>query len=475
MNKNPAENNKAPKKSTRRTTVAAATIAVAVAIVVFLNLIVSELPSSVLEFDISSKKLYTVSDTAKEYIEGLDTDVELILVAESGTVDERISKFVYNYAALSDHITVSEVDPVKTPSVLTTYDTSADNLVVYCPESGKTQSIPFEGESDCIIQYALNYSTYSYAESAFDADGQITSAIDYVTGEASNTIYLLSGHGESSLPTNFSDLIDKSNIAISSDTVDLLLDGGVPEDCDLLVCYAPTSDLSADEVTMLSEYMQSGGDFYLVIDEHTLSNFNSLLYEYGMEMQAGYIGDTSRYYQQYYNYYGYFCIAPVISSYSDITSSISTNAITLSAHGLVLTSPERDSVTLESFLGTSSSGFLYYDDGSYTEGISFTLGAVATEELDDGSESRFTVITSANLLNDDITGSFSSMANLTIGLNALTANLSNISSISIPAKSLSVTHNSISGYQIWGILFIGLIPVGLIVFGLIVWLRRRKR
>lgn len=469
------DTNKKPRRNTRHGNIAAASMLVVIAIVVILNLIINELPDGALEIDISSKKLYSVSDMSKEYIANLDKDVELIIVAESGTVDERISKFVYNYAALSDHITVSEIDPLKYPSVLTTYDTDASSLVVYCPENGKTESIPFIGESDCLIQYTINYSTYSYNESAFDADGQITSAIDYVTGEASNTVYLLTGHGESDLPVNFSDVIEKSNIAISSDTVDLLLDGGIPEDCDLLMCYAPISDLSADEVIMLSEYMQSGGDFFLVIDEHTLTNFNSLLSEYGMEMQQGYVGDTSRYYQQYYSYYGYFCIAPIVSSYSDITSGITSNALTLSPHGLLITTPERDTIELESFLGTSTSGLIYYDDDTYTEGVSFILGAVATEEIDDSNTSRFTVITSANLLSDDITGSFTSMANLTIGLNAVTANLSDISAISIPAKSLSVTYNTITGYRIWGVIFIGIIPVGLIALGLAVWLRRRKQ
>lgn len=67
------------------------------------------------------------------------------------------------------------------------------------------------------------YGTVSYTE--FDADGQVTSAVDYVTSENSHVIYLAENHGEQSLGSSVTDAIDKANL--STDTVSLLLDGGV--------------------------------------------------------------------------------------------------------------------------------------------------------------------------------------------------------------------------------------------------------
>lgn len=96
----------------------AATTAIVVAIVVFLNLIVGQLPTHLLEFDLSDKQLYTVTDTSKEFLAGLDKDVEIVVLAEESNVDERIAKFLDNYAALSSHITVTEVDPVAPPLLL---------------------------------------------------------------------------------------------------------------------------------------------------------------------------------------------------------------------------------------------------------------------------------------------------------------------------------------------------------------------
>ena len=54
-----------------------------------------------------------------------------------------------------------------------------------------------------------------------------------------------------------SDLIEKQNF--ESETVNLLTEGSVPEDCDLLIIDGPTSDLADDEKDMLTEYMAQGG------------------------------------------------------------------------------------------------------------------------------------------------------------------------------------------------------------------------
>ena len=53
----------------------AAVTAVAAAIVLFVNLIVGQLPSNLLEFDLSDHKLYAVSDTSVEFLSALDRDV----------------------------------------------------------------------------------------------------------------------------------------------------------------------------------------------------------------------------------------------------------------------------------------------------------------------------------------------------------------------------------------------------------------
>ena len=93
----------------------AATTAVVLAIAVVVNLVVGQLPSDLVERDISDNSLYTVSDTSVDYLSALERDVELVVLASEDTTDQRITKFLHNYAALSGHLSLSFVDPVEHP------------------------------------------------------------------------------------------------------------------------------------------------------------------------------------------------------------------------------------------------------------------------------------------------------------------------------------------------------------------------
>ena len=73
-----------------------------------------------------------------------------------------------------------------------------------------------------------------------------------------------------------SDLIEKQNF--ESETVNLLTEGSVPEDCDLLIIDGPTSDLADDEKDMLTEYMAQGGHMMILLtaSDTQMPNLKSL-------------------------------------------------------------------------------------------------------------------------------------------------------------------------------------------------------
>ncbi len=68
------------------------------------------------------------------------------------------------------------------------------------------------------METSTNYQTYRTQTTGFDGEGQITSAITYVTSENNLKVYWVTGHyetSESDLSTNFSDAINKNNVEIS--------------------------------------------------------------------------------------------------------------------------------------------------------------------------------------------------------------------------------------------------------------------
>ena len=141
------------------------------------------------------------------------------------------------------------------PSALTEYDTTEDTIVISCEDTGKTTTVSFD---DILVmdQYSYYYyGTTSYTE--FDGEGQLTGAVNYVTNDTDHTIYQTTGHGESSLSTTITDLMEKNSYTLSE--VNLLMTTSIPDDCDLLLMYAPTTDLSEDEAQMLRDYLAGGG------------------------------------------------------------------------------------------------------------------------------------------------------------------------------------------------------------------------
>ena len=449
-------------------------ILVAIAIVVFLNLIVGQLPANILQFDVSQRNIYRLSEVSREYAAGLTEDVQFIMLAEPSSIDARIKQFVYSYAALSDHITVTEQDPVQNPSLLVKWSCSNDSLVVYCPATGKHTAIPFNDTGDALI--VKSWSTYynSYTDVAFDGDGQITSALDYVTGDSYGTAYTLTGHGESELASNVTSRITKANVLLGNGSVNIARTG-IPGDADLLICYAPTTDLATDELAALRSFLGRGGSLILLMEYVDLPNFNALMQEYGMTLQQGFVYDTTRYYEQFYTSFGYYCMYPQLASKVDITSGVSNSAMIQYPRGMLMTDPARESITLEAFMASSESGVL--SDGTNETPGMYYFGLVASEQVTNTAgrpkTAKLTVISATSLIYDGITKNYPSLSNLDIFANAV-AYCFNTNNVSIASRSLELTANTVTNYGFWSILFVAVIPLLFLIGGFILWIRRRR-
>jgi ABC-2 type transport system permease protein len=84
------------------------------------------------------------------------------------------------------------------------------------------------------------------------------------------------------------------------------------------------------------------------------------------------------------------------------------------------------------------------------------------------------VITSPTLIDASITDSFHNISNLDIFMNVVKADLKDVSNISVEAKSLEVTYNTIKSAGLWSLLFIIVLPLAVLIGGFVFWFRRRK-
>ena len=471
-------------KSSRNGTYSVGLAVIVIAIAIVINLVAGQLPEKVRNIDISSNNLYDISSVSTKMLKKLDKKVDLKVIAEQDSVDTRIKTFVKKYAALSSKVKVEWIDSVLHPSVLQEYNTDGNVIVVSCESTGKSTTISF---SDIIqSDYYSYYTTGTSSETSFDGEGQLTSAINYVTSEETSKIYRTSGHGESTFSSSVSDLLTKNNL--ETEEINLSMNPEIPDDCDLLFLYAPTSDITDDEKKIIENYLSNGGKIYLILGDTTSDtpNLDGIMADYGLKKVSGYIADTQRCYQG--NYYAIF---PQLSLSGDLGSGISNQMVLLlNSLGMEKTDTDNDNLTVTPFMQTSSSGYAVTEDDQ-TQG-QYILGAVSTntisadssdsdsEDADDTTDSkdtkegRFTVLASASMISSDITDQLTTLDNLTLFVNSVTENFDNVSNVAIEAKSLSTETNTPMHAGAFSILVIFIIPLAILIIGFVIWMRRRK-
>ena len=115
-----------------------AMLAAVLVLAVLLNLLVRAIPTKYTEFDLSEAKMYTLSDSTKALVEGLEKDVHIYYLCETGSEDAIITKLLDHYAAESGHLSWEQKDPTLYPTFAAKYGTenvSTGSLIVTCGEN----------------------------------------------------------------------------------------------------------------------------------------------------------------------------------------------------------------------------------------------------------------------------------------------------------------------------------------------------
>ena len=455
-------------------------IVIFVAIVVVINMIVGKLPSKYTQIDISDQQLYSIGDETKKVLNNLDKDVTIYQIAQSGSEDETISNLLQKYADESKHVKVELKDPVVSPKFVSEYTSdqvSSNSLIVVCGDRNKVVNYNDMYES------TMDYNTYSYQTTGFDGEGQITSAIAYVTTENLPVLYTLEGHGEKELDSTIKEDIEKANMEVK--TLNLISEGSVPDDAACLLIDSPSSDISEDEKTALLDYLENGGKAMVFSDytESTLTNFAAVLENYGVKAADGIVfeGDNQHYGMQMPYY-----LLPTVNSTdaSSETASSGYYIIMPYAQGIQKLDDVRDTVTVEDILTTSDSAYsktnlqsetLEKEDGD-VEGP-FALGVSIKEDVEDGKKTQIIYYSSSYIMdsqmNQLVSGGNEKL--VTESLNSMVST-EETTTVSIPSKSLEVSYLTIPDYDasFWKICTIGLIPGIFLVAGFVIWFKRRK-
>lgn len=446
---------------------------VAIAIAALAVLAVEQLPASMRLIDLSEAQPTSISDTTRDYLDALENDITIYLIASEGEEDEYTQILLENYDDASDRVSVVQKDPDLYPTFTRSYtdeDVSSGSLIITCGDDYRIVS-----SSDL---YTVNYSTYSYE---FAGEQAITSAITALTTEDLPRVYLTQGHGEGELSSSVTSDLELANYEVES--LSLLSEESVPEDADVVITYAPTSDITEDEKDKLIAYLEEGGSYILITsyDRDDTPNLDEVMDTYGMAFQDGVVveGDMTHMIAGY-SYY----LLPDISSAEAVSDSSAEGRYILMplSHGIAETDSHRSTLTVESLLTTSESAYLKtsidtaetleYEEGDVAGQTSVAMSA--TEEVD-GGETRVAWFATPYFLYDNMDMSvggsnvalFIDVVSWASGAETATSEL-----VSRGLGNSTITVDTGTS-TFFSAVLIGIVPAGALLCGFYIW-RQRK-
>lgn len=462
-------------------------IAIVVALTVVVNLIASALPETYTQIDATSQKLYSITEDTEKYLDTLRDDVTLYVMVNKNSKDDNVDRTLQKYASASKHVKVKYVDPNVSPTFASKYtdsDVTSNSIIVVCGDRSKV----IDYNSD-IYEYSYD-SSYNYSVTGYDCEGQVTAAIQYVTSESTTNVYELTGHDESTLSGDFSEVFQKRFMNVGS--LSLLTVDAIPEDCQAIFITAPQSDLSEDDLSKLSQYLGNGGKIYLSIDYskwNDLTNFKKLLSDNSIETTESLLAETDR---SYY-YQSPFYLLPNVEN-TEVSSSVAGMTQVFVPYSVGLTYTGEDDSNVTSFMTTSdttiakaaaniaavqsqadAANIASVQDGD-TQG-QYSLGMMVTNE--NGGE--LCVLGSAMMCTDSanqiVSGHNATLFNGIVNALVTTDDGNSDNAVVIAAKDYTVSNLTVSANAmlVYGILWGIFMPIALIIIGIIVWARRRKR
>lgn len=467
-------------------------VAFGVALAVVLNLVAGALPTTLTQLDATSKKLYSLTDETREMLKGLNEDITIYVLSAEASMDETVAKTLERYADGSSHITVEYKDPSKYPNFYTQYtdDTSItrNSLIIVSSKRNKVVNYNnmYEGSYD---------SSYNWSTTGYDGEGQITSAIQYVTSEDMPVIYELEGHNEVAVSGGFSEVIEKANITVEK--INLLQYDEIPEDAAAIIINGPSSDFSEDDAEKVIGYLKNGGKAFITTTytDKDMTNFYSILSEYGVTVAEGIVmeGDSEHYYQQPYY------LLPDIQ-YSSLTSAASGDYVFApSAQGMIYpkesetasdteegTESADSDITYTELLTTSDSAYAKKDvatmetldkeDGDMNG--PFALGLDIKKTVDEDKTTELVVYSCTGIFADNADQMVSgNNSNLFTGAISGLVDDAEESTVVIPVKAYDSSTLTVSAAVMLAGAALGIIviPILLLAVGIVIWARRRKR
>ena len=475
--------------------------------VVLLNMAVMKMKErySFMSLDMTDDKRYTLTAETEKLIRGIDERVEIDILAteaqctSSGALTTDTygqipiaHEIIKRYPQLNDNISINYVDLSKMPAYIMQFPEYSDVLDYYYIVIKSARRTRVTSFFEMLPSLSGDYSSYdsttgntSVAQSYTET--YMTSLIKTVTLDKTPVVAFVDGLNVDANSSEFVTILELNGYEVR--TVDIRRED-LPDDADVVMLAAPTSDLSRAQTAKLDDYLSSQAKSRtLIVFSSSLMpkmpNLNSLLSEYGIAITQDivYEGDSHNTISKQMSA---FTAQMKESDYTlNLIDRLNYPAV-VNAVALDILYNEKGATDVAAVLTSSEEGLVCdsatkFDRSKYTEADEAvrTVMASSTTYRDtmEGDKLRTDIIVApdslyaSELITTDIYGNLSlllSMFNQRSGID--TGNI-DIEPKALYAVDFSVDMNTLS---VISVIFGYIIPLVALVCGLVVYIRRRR-
>lgn len=291
---------KKSKKNLKFSSIAAILSAILIIITILINVAISFFD---VQIDMTPNNMYSMSSKTKDYLNSLEKDVDIYFTMEMDdlkndqdalevlsliTLLEQYDKF--------DKINLIDFNINENPDMINEinpdgmFNLNEGDIIVKCGDIRK--------KVNASEMYLYGYDDSGVTvDATFNGEKLISGAIKAVAENKSPSVYFLTGHGEKSLSkyyTNFEKQLE--NVGYKVGELNLSTEKSVPQDAVIIISAAPKTDITTDEMEMLNDFMDNGGNLSLLMSpnqsDEDYANLLEIMHQYCIGMDYNIITET---------------------------------------------------------------------------------------------------------------------------------------------------------------------------------------
>ena len=236
-----------------------------------------------LSLDMTSKKIFELTDESKNYVSNLNSDVTIrVLSPEKDFINNQyypeqyhqLNQILKMYKKYGKNIKLIYDDIIKNPNLVNKYkDEQVNQYSIIVEMQGRHRVL----NGDNLFEAEQSYMSQKIVASK--AEQAITSAIMAMNADKQYKIGILSGHEEIEI-AGFEKLLTDNLYEVSKIN---MLTSNIPQDLSLVVIAAPQKDYSEAEIDKLNKFLENNGEYgknvlyFSGIYENELPNIASFL------------------------------------------------------------------------------------------------------------------------------------------------------------------------------------------------------